>query len=56
MGGTVTITGTVTVNNPDTGNKILEVVLSTTAAGSDCPTDGGTDPACTITAQVLVPG
>ena len=54
-GGTVTITGTVTVNNPDTGNKILGVVLSTTAPGSNCP-PGGTDPACTITAQVLVPG
>ena len=55
VGGTVTITGTVTVNNPDTGNKILKVVLSTTAAGSNCPPTGGTDPACTITAQVLVP-
>ncbi len=54
VGGTVTITGTVTVDNPDTGNKILGVVLSTTAAGSNCP-PGSTDPACTITAHVLVP-
>ena len=30
-------------------------MLSTTAAGSNCPPTGGTDPACTITAQVLVP-
>ena len=36
--GTVTITGTVTVDNPDTGNKILGVVLSTTAPGSNWPT------------------
>ena len=42
--GTVTITGTVTVDNPDTGNKILGVVLSTTAPGSNCPPTGGTDP------------
>ena len=54
VGGTVTITGTVTVDNPDTGNKILGVVLSTAAAGSNCP-PSGTDPACTITAHVLVP-
>ena len=58
-GGTVTITGTVTVNNPDNGNKILAVVLSTDAPGSNCPAGGpgpgGPDPACTITALVLVP-
>ena len=55
VGQTVTITGTVTVDNPDTGNKILGLVLSTTAPGSNCP-PGSTDPRCSPSATVLVPG
>ncbi len=55
VGGTVTVTGTVTVNNPDTGNKLLTSTLSTAAPGSNCPA-GGTDPACTATVTVLIPG
>ena len=43
---TVTITGTVTVNNPDNGNKVMASTLTTTAPGSNCPA-GSTDPACT---------
>src|SRR6202035_1009781 len=54
-GGTVTVTGTVTVNNPDTGNKVLTSTLSTAAAGSNCPS-GSTDPRCTATVNVLIPG
>ena len=55
VGQTVTITGTVTVDNPDHGNKILGFVLSTTAPGSNCP-PGSTDPRCAPAAAVLVPG
>ncbi len=55
VGGSVTITGTVTVNNPDTGNKVLTSTLVTAAPGSNCAS-GSTDPACTATVQVQVPG
>ena len=55
VGGTVTVTGTVTVNNPDTGNKVMNSTLTTAAAGSNCPS-GGTDPRCTATVNVLIPG
>ncbi len=55
VGGTVTVTGTVTVNNPDAGNKVMTSTLTTAAAGSNCPA-GGTDPLCTATVNVLIPG
>ena len=55
VGATVTTTGTATVNNPDTGNKLLTSTLSTTAAGSNCP-PGSTSSSCTATATVLIPG
>ncbi|HUN37855.1 MAG TPA: putative Ig domain-containing protein [Trebonia sp.] len=55
VGGTVTVTGTVTVNNPDTGNKVLASTISTTAAGSNCPS-GATDPNCSVNVPVLIPG
>jgi choice-of-anchor A domain-containing protein/uncharacterized repeat protein (TIGR01451 family) len=54
VGGSVTVTGTVTVDNPDPGNKVMTAVLSTAAAGSNCPA-GGTDPRCSTTVTVLVP-
>ena len=54
VAGTVTVTGTVTVNNPDTGDKTMASTLSTTAAGSNCPS-GSTDPACSISVTVLTP-
>ena len=54
VGGAVTVTGTVTVNNPDAGNKLMASTLSTTAAGSNCPS-GGTDPRCSISVTVLIP-
>ena len=49
------MTGTVTVNNPDTGNKVMTSTLTTAAPGSNCPS-GGTDPRCTATVNVLIPG
>ncbi|HEY4994425.1 MAG TPA: putative Ig domain-containing protein, partial [Nakamurella sp.] len=53
-GGTVTVTGTVTVNNPDTGSQVLASTLATAAPGSNCPA-GGTDPACSVHVTVLTP-
>ena len=41
-----TITFTVTVNNPDTGDKSLTSTLTSTAAGQHLP-PGGPAPACT---------
>ncbi len=43
-GATATVTFSVTVNNPDTGNKILASTLTSAAAGSNCPS-GGSAPA-----------
>ena len=54
VGGTVTLTGSVTVNNPDTGNRILTETNTTDAPGSNCPA-GGTDPRCGTTIDVLTP-
>ena len=36
VGATATITFSVTVNNPDTGNKILASTITSTTAGSNC--------------------
>ncbi len=54
VGGTVTVTGTVTVDNPDPGNKLLASTITTTAAGSNCPS-GTTDSRCSVSVPVLVP-
>ena len=54
VGGTVTLTGSVTVDNPDTGSHVLALVLISAAAGSNCPA-GGTDPRCSPVVDVLVP-
>ena len=53
-GATATITFSVTVNNPDTGNKILTATITSATAGSNCPS-GGVNAACTTTVTVLVP-
>ena len=50
-GDAATITYSVTVHNPDTGNHILASTVTSTAAGSNCPA-GGTDPPCTATVPV----
>ncbi|GAA4141151.1 beta strand repeat-containing protein [Leifsonia shinshuensis] len=49
-GQTITITYSVKVNNPDTGDKVLTNVV-TTPSGGNCVT-GNTDPACTVTTNV----
>ena len=53
-GATATVTFSVTVNNPDTGDKRLTNTVMTAAAGSNCPA-GSTDPACTATVIDLIP-
>ena len=53
IGATATITFTVTVNNPDTGNKILASTITSTTAGSNCAA-GSTDPTCTVSIPVSV--
>ena len=55
VGGTVTVTGSGTVDNPDLGDKILSTRITTRAPASNCPV-GGTDPACATTVPVLTPG
>jgi uncharacterized repeat protein (TIGR01451 family) len=54
VGATVTLAGSVTVNNPDTGNHVLTEVNTSDAPGSNCPT-GGTDPRCSTNIDVLTP-
>ena len=51
-GHAATITFTVTVNNPDTGNHVLTSTLTSTASGSNCPATGGTDPRCAATTDI----
>ncbi len=53
-GASATITFSVTVSNPDTGDKSLTTTVTSAAAGNNCPADG-TDPRCTATVTVLVP-
>ena len=53
-GATATITFSVTVNNPDTGDKSLTTTVTSAAAGNNCPA-GGTDARCTATVTVLIP-
>ena len=53
-GGSATITYSVTVNAPDTGDKSLANAVTSAGAGTDCPS-GGTDPRCSVTVPVLVP-
>ena len=50
-GDAATITFTVTVHSPDTGNHILASTVTSATAGSNCPA-GGTDPRCTATVPV----
>jgi uncharacterized repeat protein (TIGR01451 family) len=54
VGQTISITGTVTVSNPDNGNKLITATLTSATPGNNCPA-GGTDPSCTATVQVLIP-
>jgi uncharacterized repeat protein (TIGR01451 family) len=54
VGGTVTVTGTFTVDNPVPPGTVLTGSVTTTASGSNCP-PGGTDPRCSASVTVLVP-
>jgi large repetitive protein len=53
-GSTATVTFSVTVNTPDTGDKTLTSTVTSAAAGNNCPA-GGTDPNCSTTVSVLTP-
>ena len=54
VGATVTLTGSVTVNNPDTGDHVLTETNTLAAPGSNCPA-GSTGPPCGTTIDVLTP-
>ncbi len=54
-GASVTITFSVTVNNPDTGDKTLTNTVASATPGSTCPS-GSANPACTAVTTVLIPG
>ncbi|MEU4804268.1 GEVED domain-containing protein [Actinosynnema sp. NPDC023587] len=45
VGASATVTYTVTVNNPDTGDKSLKNQIASTTRGNNCPA-GSTDPSC----------
>ena len=51
-GAAATITYSVTVDNPDTGDQTLANTVTSPRAGSNCPA-GGTDPRCTVTLTVV---
>ena len=53
VGATATITFSVTVNNPDTGDKSLVSTVSSTSTGSNCAA-GSTDSRCSNTIPVEV--
>ena len=55
VGASATVTFSVTVKNPDTGDKVLVDTVTSATAGSNCPA-GSTDARCTATVSVLVPG
>ena len=52
VGASVTITYTVTVNNPDTGDRTLTNTVTSATPGSNCPAGGG-DARCTVTVTVV---
>ena len=54
VGASAVITWTVTVNNPDTGDKNLATVAASTDPGSSCP-PGSSSAGCTLTIPVLTP-
>ncbi|MFI7056684.1 putative Ig domain-containing protein [Streptosporangium canum] len=53
VGGSVTLTGSVTVNNPDLGDKVIPLTVVSAARGNSCPV--ATAPGCTVIVNVLVP-
>ena len=55
IGATATITYSVTVNQPDTGNRTLSAAVTSTTPGNTCPVLGSA-PACASSVAVLLPG
>ena len=53
VGAAATITFSVTVSNPDTGDKSMASTVTSATAGNNCPASGGTDTACTTTVTVV---
>ncbi|MFD1501327.1 beta strand repeat-containing protein, partial [Streptosporangium lutulentum] len=53
VGGSVVVTGTFTVNNPDLGDRVMTSAVSSSAPGSSCPV--ATDPGCSVSVSVLIP-
>ena len=51
-GQVATITYSVTVHNPETGDNLLTSTVTSAAAGTNCPVSGGTDPRCASTVPV----
>ena len=54
-GNTVTVTFSVTVDNPDTDGKVIVTTVTSSATGSSCPT-GTTVSPCRNSVGVLTPG
>ncbi len=54
-GATATISYSVTVRNPDPGDKRMTNTVVSSSAGSNCAA-GSADPRCTVAVNVLVPG
>ncbi|MEO5877528.1 MAG: hypothetical protein ABIS86_01515 [Streptosporangiaceae bacterium] len=55
VGATATITYTVTVKNPDPGDKLPVNTLVSDTLGNNCPA-GGSDTRCRVVVSVLLPG
>ena len=53
VGAVATITFSVTVNNPDSGNGSLASTVTSATVGNNCPVSGGTDTACTVTVALV---
>ncbi|MEV4181328.1 fibronectin type III domain-containing protein [Streptosporangium canum] len=53
VGGSVTLTGSVTVNNPDLGDRVIPLTVVSAAQGTSCPV--ATAPGCTVIVNVLIP-
>jgi uncharacterized repeat protein (TIGR01451 family) len=52
IGGSVTITYSATVDDPETGDKIMANIVTSAAPGSNCPS-GTTNPACSAIVAVV---
>ncbi|MGN5633187.1 DUF7927 domain-containing protein, partial [Streptomyces sp. AC154] len=54
-GATATITYTVTVNDPDTGDAVLDNAVTSDTPGARCATEGATELPCTTEVPVTIP-